>query len=60
MLVVKQFAADWVANNPVPGLDRIRSRRFTPQPAADAASHVVSLSQLQITRLLIRPAHGVR
>ena len=51
-LVLKQLAASWVANNPVPVLDRIWSRRFTPELAADTASHLASLSQLQITRLL--------
>ena len=47
-----KLAAGRVANNPVPVLDRIESRRFTPQLAADVASHLASLSQLQITRLL--------
>jgi hypothetical protein len=59
-MILKQVAAGWVANNPVPVLDRIGRRRFTPQLAADVASHLVSLSQIQITRLLNRPAHGAR
>jgi hypothetical protein len=40
-LILKQFAAGWVANIPALGLDRIPSRRFTPQSAADGRSHVV-------------------